>query len=146
MDTIYRLEYRGVTVNDSDLRAEARVFGRYLVGKLPSETLVERYRDANQALPAVQGDDPLVAYARSHPWAIPMLDAATGLTAATSLLRKKLLVMTAIIETTPEHVEKTEPRALRLPMLTARLGLAGVKTAVEAALGLALMAVVKRRG
>jgi len=133
-------------VNDTDLRTEAHVFGRYLVGERLSEALVERYRAANQTLAAVQGDDEIVAYARRHPWAVPLLDAAAGLTAASSLLRKKLLVMTAIVETTPELIAKTEPRAVGLPQLTVRLGIAGVRTALEVALGLALAAVVKRRG
>lgn len=130
-------------MNDTDLRTEARVFGRYLVGQAPSETLVERYCAANHAIPAVQGDDEVVAYARRHPWAVPLLDAAAGLTAGGSLLRKKLLVMTAIVETTPELVAKTEPRAVGLPQLAVRLGLAGVKTGIEVAAGLALSAFVK---
>jgi hypothetical protein len=133
-------------VNDTDLRTEAHVFGRYLVGEPPSEALVERYRAANHCIPAVDGDDEVVAYARRHPWSVSLLDAAAGLTAADSLLRRKLLVMTAIVETTPELAGKTEPRALGLPQLTLRLGIAGVRTALEAALGLALTAMVKRRG
>lgn len=131
-------------MNDADLRTEARVFGRYLVGEVPSDALVERYCAANHAIPAVQGDDEVVAYVRRHPWAVSLLDAAAGLTAGGSLLRKKLLVMTAILETTPELVAKTEPRAVGLPQLALRLGVAGVKTGIEAAAGLALAAVVKR--
>ncbi len=133
-------------MNDTDLRTEARVFARYIVGETPSETIVERYRAANHALPAVQGDDEVVAYARKHPWSVSLLDAAAGLTASGSLLRKKLLVMTAILETTPELVTKTEPRAVGLPQLAIRLGVAGVRTAFEVAAGLALSIVVKRRG
>ncbi len=133
-------------MNDSDLRSEARVFGRYLVGEAPSEVLVERYRAANHAIPAVQGDDEIVAFARQHPWSVSLLDAADGLVASGSLLRKKLLVMTAIVEATPELVTKTEPRVVGLPQLAIRLGVAGVRTAFEAAAGLVLSAVVKRRG
>lgn len=133
-------------MNDTDLRTEANVFGRYLVGKPPSEALVERYRAANHAIAAIQGDDEVVAYARRHPWSVSLLDAAAGLTAANSLLRKKLLVMTAILETTPELVTETEPRVVGVPQLAVRLGVAGVRTAVEVALGLALTTVVKRRG
>jgi hypothetical protein len=133
-------------VNDTDLRTEAEVFGRYLVGEPPSETLVKRYCAANHAIPAISGDDAIVAYARRHPWSVSLLDAAAGLTDAGSLLRKKLLVMTAIVETTPELVTKTEPRAVGLPEITWRIGVAGVRTAFEVAAGLALSAMVKRRG
>ncbi len=133
-------------MDDTDLRTEARVFGRYLVGEALSEVLVERYCAANHAIVEVHGDDAIVAYARQHPWSVSLLDAAAGLTAASSLLRNKLLVMTAIVETTPELVAKTEPRAVGLPQLAVRLGVAGVRTAFEVAAGLALSTVVKRRG
>ncbi len=133
-------------MNDTDLRTEARVFGHYLVGELPSEVLVERYRAANHEISALHGDDSVVAYGRTHPWAVAMLDAAAGLTSGGSLLRKKLLVMTAILETTPELVDKTAPRAVGLPQLAVRLGVAGVRTALAVAGGLALTAMVKRRG
>lgn len=133
-------------MNDNDLRTEARVFGRYLVGEAPSEVLVERYCAANHAIEEVQGDDEIVAYVRQHPWSVSLLDAAAGLTAVGSLLRKKLLVMTAIVETTPELIEKTEPRSVGLPQLAVRLGVAGVRTAFEVTAGLALSAMVKRRG
>lgn len=133
-------------MNDNDLRIEAQVFGRYLVGESPSAALVDRYCAANHEIGALSGDDAIVAYARRHPWSVSLLDAAAGLTDAGSLLRKKLLVMTAIVETTPELVTKTEPRAVGLPQLAVRLGVAGVRTAVEAAAGLALTQLVKRRG
>lgn len=133
-----------------DLRAEAIAFGRYLVDHTPGDELVDRYCRANAELFAHEAPDPAVAYARVHPWAISLLDAAAGLAAMRggepSLLRKKLLVMTAIVETTPEYVARTEPRSASLPALAVKLGLAGARTAFNAAVGLALYTLVKRRG
>ena len=132
-----------------ELRTEALVFGRYLVDREPAEILVDRYCRANELLFAGQGSDEdraVVAFACRHPWSVPMLDAAAGLTAAESLLRKKLLVMTAIIETTPELVDRTEQRAVSVPRLVLRLGAAGARTALHAAAGLALSAIARRRG
>src|SRR5687767_14205873 len=103
-----------------ELRAEAILFGRYLVGRAPDEELVERYCRANEKLFARELRDPAAVYAREHPWAIPMLDAATGLVALRghpSLLRKKLLVMVAILETTPQHVERTEAKTVGMTEL-----------------------------
>lgn len=121
------------------------VFGRYLLGSEPDAVLVERFCAANAELFADVADDPLVAYARTHPWAIAMLDAASALLDPTCLLRKKLLVMTAIVETTPALVDRTAQRAVSLPQLALRVGAAGARTAVNAAAGLALLAWVKRR-
>ena len=132
-----------------DLRTEAIAFGKYLVGRELGEELIERYRQANEQLFAHEAADPVVVYAREHPWAIPMLDAAAGLASVRGgqrlLLRKKLLVMTAILETTPEYVTRTEQRAAGLPELALRLGVATARSAFQAAAGLALYAIVKRR-
>ena len=134
----------------ADLRTEAIVFGRYLVDCEIGEDLIDRYCRANEELFAHEVPDSAVDYARAHPWAIAMLDAAEGIAALRggepSLLRKKLLVMTAIVETTPAYVKWTEPRAAALPELIVRLGVAGAKTAINVAAGLALLAVVKRHG
>jgi hypothetical protein len=132
-------------VNEADLRTEARMFGRYLIGREPAEALVERYCRANATLFAGEADDALLAFARAHPWSLAMLDAGAGLSQGQSILRKKLLVMTAIVETTPELVDRFEQRAASLPGLAWRVGMAGTRTALHAAAGLALVAWVKRR-
>ncbi len=134
-----------------DLRTEAILFGTYLVDGTPSEELIERYCRANRELFADEADSSgsdhaVLAFARQHPWSVPMLDAAAGLTGQAPLLRKKLLVMTAILETTPAYVEQTEQRSVGLARLAWRLGTAGAKTAVHAATGLALIAALRRRG
>lgn len=131
-----------------DLRTEAILFGTYLVDRAPSEELIERYCRANRELFADEASDDhaVLAFARQHPWSVPMLDAAAGLTGQAPLLRKKLLVMTAILETTPAYVEQTEQRSVGLARLAWRLGAAGAKTAVHAATGLALIAALRRRG
>lgn len=120
------------------------MFGRYLIGREPGEALVDRYCRANQALFGGETDDAVLAFARAHPWSIAMLDAGSGLSGGESLLRKKLLVMTAIVETTPELVERFEQRAASLPGLAWRVGIAGARTALHAASGLVLVAWVKR--
>jgi len=131
-----------------DLRTEAILFGTYLVDRPPSEELIERYCRANHELFASDADDDrsVLAFAREHAWSVPMLDAAAGLTGQAPLLRKKLLVMTAILETTPDYVEQTEQQAVGLARLAWRLGAAGAKTAIHAATGLALLAALRRRG
>ena len=133
-------------MND-ELRNEALLFGRYLVGRQLSEELVERYVRANEELfhDADAIDRDLVAFARRHPWSIAMLDASAGIIGGNSLLRKKLLLMTAIVETTPELVDRTEPRSVNLPRLALRIGTAGVRTVFNVVSGLALQRMLRRR-
>ncbi len=124
------------------------MFGRYLIGNEPGEALVERYCRANTELfvgEATAEDEAVLAFARRHPWSIPMLDAGSGLWGGESLLRKKLLVMTAIVETTRELAGRFEQRGIGIPRLALRLGVTGARTAFHAATGLALAAWVKRR-
>lgn len=132
-----------------DLRTEAIVFGRYLVDRRPAEDLIARYCRANELLFAGQVSHPdaaVIAFARRHPWSVPLLDAAAGLAGSDSLLRKKLLVMTAIVETTPEFVERTEQQGVGLPRLALRLGIAGARTAFHVVTGLPLLAALRRHG
>ena len=132
-------------VNPEDLRTEAIEFGRYLIGRDPSPELIERYVDANETLFPGVPEDAVLVYARRHPWSIAMLDAAEGLqNGRASILRKKLLVMTAILETTPELVDRTEPSAVGLPAIAVRVGIAGARAVLDAAAGLALRAVIRR--
>lgn len=74
-----------------------------------------------------------------------MLDAATAVSRGGSLFRKKLLVMMAILETTPELADRTEPRSPGLGRLVWRLGTSGARAAFQLAAGLALTAVLTGR-
>ena len=132
---------------DDELRNEAILCGRYLVDREPSEDLIERYARANEVLFAggTAVDQEVLDFARRHPWSIAMLDASSGVIGGNSLLRKKLLLMTAIVETTPELVERTEPRSVDLPRLALHVGAAGVRTVFNVVSGLALQLVLRRR-
>src|SRR5438046_9346229 len=102
------------------LEAEARLFTRYLVGRPPPAELVDRYRAANAAIftePVAREDAALVAFARRHPWSVSLLDAASGLLRPGSLLRNKILLMAAILETSPAFAAELLPRDARPPRL-----------------------------
>ena len=131
------------------LRDEAVRFGRYLVGAAPSEELAERYERAHAHVlrePPTRADEAVLAFVRAHPWSLPLLDAGTALVRGAPLLRRKLLVMMAILEATPEHAERTLPvDAVPLPRLALRLGRAGAAAAWKLGAGAALAAAVTRR-
>lgn len=91
------------------LEAEARRIGRYLVGADVPQALVQRYREANLALfpemPA-PGDAAVLEFVRCHPWSLPPLESALGLIRPGALLRRKLVVMMAILETEPRFSDR----------------------------------------
>jgi hypothetical protein len=133
------------------LREEAVRFGRYLIGAPPSAELVDRYARAHAHVGGLResptpGDEAVLAFLRAHPWSLPLLDGGTALVGGAPLLRRKLLVMTAILETTPEHAEATLPaEGVSLPRLALRLGRAGVTAAVKLGAGAVLAAAVTWR-
>ena len=137
--------------NDADegraLEVEARLFARYLVGRQPPAELVERYRAANAAIftePVAREDAALVAFARRHPWSVSLLDAASGLLRPGSLLRNKILLMAAILETSPAFADEFLPRDARPLGLLLALVAHGTVAAARAALGAVVYAAAVR--
>lgn len=91
---------------------EARVFGRYVVGRevdAASSALYERAL----ALPDFSQDDGATRFARANPWAIAALDGALALTDPGAPLRRRLLLAAAILETQPAFCDAFLPRDRR---------------------------------
>ncbi|MGQ9588796.1 MAG: hypothetical protein ACUVYA_00720 [Planctomycetota bacterium] len=131
-----------------DLRREARVFARYILGRETAPHLIERYARAHEALgPALRSERGAraVALAARRPWLLPFLDAAASLVEPQGLLRKKLLLMLAILETSTEHVEVFAPRPRPRPLVLARLFFWGAAAALKAAAGIPLYFALARR-
>ena len=130
-----------------ELELEGRLFGRYLVGRMPPPELVERYREANRILlggTAPGSDAAVLAFARRHPWSIPFLDGAAGLVRPGSLLRNKILVMAAVLEASPAFAEEFLPGAVRpVPLMLRVLGL-GTLAVARAAFGVLVYAAAAR--
>jgi hypothetical protein len=84
-----------------DAAAEAAVFARYLLDRDPPAELISRYVTASGRLfPDAIGakDHAVLGFIQRYPSALPYLDAAAGLLDNESLVRKKLLLMAAILE------------------------------------------------
>ena len=132
---------------DDALALEARRFGRYLVGREPETALVARYVAASKVhfpAPLPPDDAAIVAFAREHAWSVGLLDAAAGLLRPGRPLRNKILLMAAILETSPEHADEFLPRHVGPIALAAKVAVAGVVAVTSAVVGAALLAVVAR--
>ncbi len=129
------------------LDTEARVFTRYLVGRMPPDALVDRYRAANAAIftdPGAREDLALVAFARRHPWSVSLLDASSGLLRPGNLLRNKILLMAAILETSPAFADEFLPRNTSPLRLFLGLLAHGTVAVARAVLGAAVYTVAVR--
>lgn len=130
------------------LEAEGRAFARHVVGAEPSPELLARYRDACARLfpsPPDAVDAALLAFAARHPWSVGPLDAATGLLRRESRLRARLLVMAAVLETTPRFADDFLPRPTRRLALLGRLGVIGLAAAGRAVAGVLLYGAIRTR-
>src|SRR5207249_778165 len=118
--------------------SESRLFGRYLLDIEPSLELQQRYAAACRKLFADPAP-PELRFVRRHPWALPLVDAAAGLRHPQSELRQRLLLMAAILETTPDYAEffLTTPSP-------ATVVWQGIRSAVKIALGIPILAVARR--
>lgn len=126
---------------DESLRSEALLFARHLVGRTPPPEVVERYERAIHRLlasPVSGSDSALLAFVRRHPWSVSFLDAAAGVLRPGSTLRSRILVMAAILETSPAFANEFLPRSTSLGALVAQLGMHGTRAIVRLVVGLLL--------
>jgi len=133
---------------EESLAAEARRLAPGLVGEAPSPPIVARYVAAHRAL--IRGPhDPrqvaLAAFAVRHPWSASPLDAACGLVRPDALLRRKLRLLAAVLEATPDFASAFLPSAAapRAPLL--RLLVYVAVAGCRALAGLALYPLAARR-
>lgn len=127
------------------LSRECRVLSRYLIGREPTRDVLERYERAVGTLFHSGEDDAhLVQAAVDRPWLLPYLDAACGIVRREDLLRRKLLLLTAILEATTEYTRHFLPRRVSRPGFAFRLAFHGTRAALQAAVGLALLPLMGR--
>ena len=106
-----------MTDQQLDLERESRAFSRFLTGGLPNEYVTNTYVRAHMLQPTYNMGSPFelwcVAFARRGPLFTRLADAYAVFFAGTSLLRRKLVLMYAILETcSPSHrlFDEGDPR------------------------------------
>jgi hypothetical protein len=101
-----------VEMSNYALEDEARVFGRYLLGSEPTQAAVQLYCRAicKRAVDCSRRDDKIIRFALCNPSLLSFIDGALAFSKERSVLREKLLIMTAILETQPEHADLFLPQ------------------------------------
>lgn len=126
---------------------EAAIFARYLLRAPAPPDVLERYRLAVERLfpdaPSAR-DRALLGFVTRHPWSVGALDTAAALLAPKSRLRQRLLLMAALLETTPDGAAEFLPREPGLGELAVRLPLIGLAAAGRLLLGLVLFPIAAR--
>jgi hypothetical protein len=90
----------------ADFKKEAEVFGRYLLGgKSPNSKSISLYISAMTLRPAsaIGRDEKILEFILKNPRSIGMIDGALAFSKKKSIVRRKILFMSAILETQPEY-------------------------------------------
>jgi hypothetical protein len=90
--------------SETSIERECRIFTQYLIGCPPSDYVSRKYLEAHRVLAPVfskenRFDFFLVRVARTHPTLTKLADSYTRVFVRKSLLRKKLVLALAILET-----------------------------------------------
>jgi hypothetical protein len=104
-----------IPLEDADaLEAEARAVGRYIIGRPIDEQCRLRYARAvvSGVVPLDERSERLLRRAIAHPWLLGLLDGAAAIEHPSGPLRRRFLLMFAILETSPEYSELFLPRNL----------------------------------
>ena len=120
-----------------------------MLGTEPVPDVVDRYVAAHARLLAQRvapRDAAVLAFLRRHPRAVGPLDAAAGLLRPRSLLRRKLLLLTAILEATTTYAPRFLERRVGPVRLVATLAWLGSIASARIAVGVPLLLFVERRG
>jgi hypothetical protein len=99
--------------NPGNYREEAEIFGRYLLsGKTPNAKSISLYISAMNLRPAsaIGRDEKILKFILKNPRSIGMIDGALAFSKKKSIVRRKILFMSAILETQPEYAELFLPQ------------------------------------
>jgi hypothetical protein len=117
----------GLLSDDARLDRECVVFCRYLIGQEPNEYVKKKYRAAHQAASLrnsgeSRADAFLVTVASIAPGTTKIIDAYTRIFRPYSTVRKKLILLLAILEScAPTHGYLDSVDASSIPLLLLRL-------------------------
>lgn len=109
------------------LNRECAIFCRYLIGEEPNEYVRRKYLEAHgsRSFAGVEQPNPperfLVEVARIGPWSTRLIDAYTRIFRPFSLVRKKLVLLLAILEScAPTHLYLDSIDSTSVPLLLLR--------------------------
>lgn len=92
----------------NNFQQEAEILGRYLLdGKSPNAKSSSLYVAAMNLRPAnpLGKDEKILKFVLKNPRSIGMIDSALAFSKKKSLIRRKILFMSAILETQPEYAD-----------------------------------------
>lgn len=126
------------------MQEEAITLGKYLLsGETPDEKSIALYEAAHVHRPIVvpEKEKKLLAFALRNRWAIGAIDGALAFKNPDHVIRRKLLVMSAILECRPKYADLFIPKK-RSPFYIMAFGWIGFRAVCKAVFGRILLTIV----
>jgi hypothetical protein len=123
------------------LESEAQLFAHYLVGQPANSQAVRLYETAMTGSRPNSTDRKLLDFMSSHPRSIGLVDAGLVFHDSASEARRRLYVMFAILEASPDYYEHFLPKR-RSPFYILVIGYTGARAIIKAVLGILLVKVI----
>jgi hypothetical protein len=122
---------------------EAEILSQYLIGQLPAEKEKMLYADAMQKL------DISFSHAEEKQWRflmknkllIPFIDSALAVKNPSSSIRRKIFIMLAILEASPNYTEYFLPKK-HSPIYMVKIFFVGIRAITRRILGLFLLKLI----
>lgn len=89
----------------SESELEAKILGYYLLKQQPDSSIIDLYKQAmeRQLITLDEKDRDILNFILKIPWSIGLIDSGLALLKPLSGVRKKIFIMLAIIEASPNH-------------------------------------------
>jgi hypothetical protein len=89
------------------MQGEAKLFAQYLGAKVDDETFLKKYTDAIEKLKLSlsKKEENILRHILKMPFLLPLADGAWGFLNPKNGIRKRILIMSALIETEPQYVQ-----------------------------------------
>lgn len=126
-----------------DYKKETARLGKYLIGKIPTEKESSLYSEAMNRLNIVldKKEENLWSFMMKNSWSIGCVDGALALKNPDSLIRKKIFVMLAILETSTENTKYFLPMNFG-GLYFMKIVFAGVRSIFRAMVGIILISLI----
>lgn len=128
----------------STIKEEAVLFGKYLLsGETPDEKSIALYEAAHayKKLDVTATEQKLFSFAVRNRWALGAIDGALAFKNPQHIIRRKLLVMSAVLESRPRYAELFLPKQRSFFYIFV-FGWIGCRAVCKAAFGRVVLAMV----
>ncbi|CAN5402670.1 hypothetical protein BH10PAT3_BH10PAT3_4030 [soil metagenome] len=125
-------------------KREITTLSLYLIGEKPSTTIQSRFRSSisQGTIPINPRDESLLFFVRKNAWSLPYIDAGLAFYRPDSEVRRRLFILLAILEATPEYVSFFIPKK-RSPWYFLAIIYAVTKAIAKATIGIPLILMVQ---